>query len=229
MTTLSAAQIAALVSSAGWPSGERATAVAIALAESGGRTDARGDTALQTATWGPSIGLFQIRSVKAEYGKGTTRDERANLDPATNVRHALSIRNSQGLSAWSVYTSQAYRLHMPAAQSAVGSAGGGGGSVVGDLGAAALALGDPLGILTGPAAAASQAAAASRTALGYVDAVTKWITDPHNWERVAKVVVGGVLLVAGLGIVARPAVEPLAGVLPVGRAAKLATSLAKGK
>lgn len=38
------------------------TAFSISLAESGGRAGAVGDVRLQDATWGPSYGMFQIRS-----------------------------------------------------------------------------------------------------------------------------------------------------------------------
>jgi murein DD-endopeptidase MepM/ murein hydrolase activator NlpD len=40
------------------------TAFSVSLAESGGRAGALGDLNLQDAKWGPSIGLFQIRSLK---------------------------------------------------------------------------------------------------------------------------------------------------------------------
>lgn len=112
MTQLSASQIASVVKEAGWPLAEIPLAVAIVLAESGGHTDSRGDVSLMSRTWGPSIGLFQIRSVNSEKGKGTTRDEIANLDPHINARHALEIRRSQGLGAWSVFNTGAYKQHM---------------------------------------------------------------------------------------------------------------------
>lgn len=72
----------------------------------------------------------------------------------------------------------------------------------------------------------------AKTGLGYVDAVTKWITDPHSWERVAKVVLGGALLVAGVTIMARPAVTGAIGavgsVLPTGKLAGAVGAVAKG-
>ena len=84
-------QIARFVEQGGFTGGDRATAIAVVLAESGGNSAARGDTSLETSVWGPSIGLFQIRSLWAQRGTGGQRDEVANLDPATNARHAHQI------------------------------------------------------------------------------------------------------------------------------------------
>jgi len=112
MTQLSPGQIASVVKQAGWPLAEIPMAVAIVLGESSGYTDSRGDVSLMNGTWGPSIGLFQIRSLNSQKGKGTTRDEIANLDPLTNARHALEIRKSQGLAAWSVFNTGAYLKYM---------------------------------------------------------------------------------------------------------------------
>ena len=66
MTTLSGAAVAALARNAGLTGAGLVTAVAVAKGESGWRTDARGDVALVDAKWGPSIGLWQIRSLNAE-------------------------------------------------------------------------------------------------------------------------------------------------------------------
>lgn len=125
MTQLSAAEVARLAIDAGFSGGAATTAVAIAMAESGGDTSARGDTTITNAKWGPSIGLWQIRSLNAERGSGGQRDEIANLNPATNARHAFAISNG-GTSwrAWSTYTSGAYLVQLPAAQRATGSPAG---------------------------------------------------------------------------------------------------------
>lgn len=112
MTTLSPGQIAAVAKEAGWPAAEIPLIVAITLGESGGRTDARGDVSLMGGDWGASIGLTQIRSKNSERGKGTTRDELANLDPVTNLRHALQIRRTQGFGAWTVFNTKAYMQYM---------------------------------------------------------------------------------------------------------------------
>lgn len=124
MTVLSATQIANLAKSAGWKGQDLITAVAVALGESGGRTDAKGDTTLTNATWGPSIGLWQIRSLNAERGKGTTRDEMLNYDPAANAKHAYSLYKASGFQPWSVYNTGAYKKHIGTATTAAGGATG---------------------------------------------------------------------------------------------------------
>lgn len=121
MPTISAGQIATYIKNAGATDSVAVTMVAIALAESGGNTDAIGDVSLENSTWGPSVGLWQIRSLNSEKGTGGTRDEVANHNPQTNANHAMQILNGSGLSAWSTYTNQAYRAHLPAANTGVGS------------------------------------------------------------------------------------------------------------
>jgi lysozyme-like protein/LysM domain-containing protein len=123
-------QIAAYVAQGGFAGANRVTAIAIVLAESGGDTKARGDTSLQTNVWGPSIGLFQIRSLKSQRGTGGERDELANLDPATNARHAHRIFLEAGsrFSPWSTFGSGAYRRFLDRARRASGQNGQGGGN-----------------------------------------------------------------------------------------------------
>jgi murein DD-endopeptidase MepM/ murein hydrolase activator NlpD len=88
------------------------TAFAVSLAESGGRTGALGDVNLQTAKWGPSIGLFQIRSLKHwdNYdGKGSKdpwRDGHRLPQGPYNTEAALhKSAHGKDWSAWSTFTS----------------------------------------------------------------------------------------------------------------------------
>lgn len=114
---LTAAQIAALARQAGFRGGDLTTAVAVALAESGGRADAVGDVTLQTGTWGPSIGLLQIRSLREQRGSGGLRDELANRDPLTNLRHGLQLaRTERGWRHWSTVLHGSYRRFLPQAR-----------------------------------------------------------------------------------------------------------------
>ncbi len=102
------------------------TAVAVAIAESSGRTDAKGDEGLQTAKWGPSVGLWQIRSVNAEYGTGGQRDAKANLDPATNARHAYQIsKHGRDFTPWATYNDSLHVPHLGRARAAAQHAGPG--------------------------------------------------------------------------------------------------------
>lgn len=194
---LSPLKIAELAHAAGWRGQDLTVAVAVALAESGGRPDAVGDRGLVTATWGPSVGLWQIRSLNAEKGKGTTRDELANADPATNARHAHQIWSSQGWGAWTVHTTRRYLLFMPAAAAAVGAriaAGPIGSKAVGSVEDVAQDIGGSV-------------LDAAQTGLSLAVKAGAWMSNPANWQRVAMVVVGGALVVAAVVAV----IVPVAG------------------
>lgn len=99
------------------------TAAAIAKAESGLRTDALGDTTIQTGTWGPSVGLWQVRSLKAEKGTGKSRDASRLTNPNFNARSMATISNhGANFGPWSTYKNNAYKKFIP---EAVNAAGGG--------------------------------------------------------------------------------------------------------
>jgi murein DD-endopeptidase MepM/ murein hydrolase activator NlpD len=119
---LSPAQIAAHVRAAGYPEELVPTKVAIALAESSGNPRAHNPNA---SSGDDSYGLFQVNMLG---GMGPERRREFGLssneqlfDPATNARAAKKIYDSQGLGAWSVYRSGAYRRFLPEAQRAAGS------------------------------------------------------------------------------------------------------------
>lgn len=98
---------------------------AIAMAESGGRPGAMGDVGLETSQWGPSVGLWQIRSLKSQTGSGGVRDQNANTDPATNAKHAFSISGGgKNFQAWSTYTNGAYAKFLTLAQQAANNISG---------------------------------------------------------------------------------------------------------
>ena len=88
------------------------TAFAVSLAESGGRAGAIGDVGLQTAKWGPSIGLFQIRSLKHwnNYdGKGSKdpwRDGHRLPQTGFNAEAAIhKSTNGTNWNGWATFTS----------------------------------------------------------------------------------------------------------------------------
>jgi hypothetical protein len=130
MPTLSPAQIYALATGAGLSPAAATTATAVALAESGGRTDAVGDVALENSTWGPSVGLWQIRSLKAQRGTGGPRDETRLTDPTFNAASMASISGTGGnFKPWTTYTKGTYKSHL----SQVSPAAAAGGAVAGVL------------------------------------------------------------------------------------------------
>lgn len=113
MSTLTAAQVYTLAKDAGLTPAAAAIATAIARAESGWRTDAVGDTTIQTDKWGPSVGLWQIRSLKADQGTGRSRDATRLTDPAFNARAMVEISGAgANWRPWSVFTSGAYRQYL---------------------------------------------------------------------------------------------------------------------
>jgi hypothetical protein len=119
VTILDTDGVARLSHDAGFTGEALVTAVAVAKAESGFRTDAVGDVGLADDTFGPSIGLFQIRSLHAERGTGGVRDELANLDPAHNARSAFSVSGEgTNFRPWSVFLSGAYERHLDAVRPA---------------------------------------------------------------------------------------------------------------
>lgn len=103
-------ELVALARSVGVPSGQLDTAAALGLAESAGKPDATGDETIQTEKWGPSVGLWQIRSLKTQTGTGQQRDRNALLDPLFNAKAMCAI-SSGGTDwrPWGAYTNGSYR------------------------------------------------------------------------------------------------------------------------
>ncbi|WP_410566913.1 type VII secretion target [Amycolatopsis sp. cmx-4-61] len=135
MTKLSAEQIARHAYTAGFRGQGLTTAVAVALAESGGRTTAHNATPPDD-----SYGLWQINML------GALGPERRRLyhlksddqlfDPGTNARVANRISgDGHDFTPWSTYTNGAYKHHLTAAREAAHDVtthhrktGGGGGA-----------------------------------------------------------------------------------------------------
>ncbi|MCU7826408.1 hypothetical protein [Kitasatospora sp. DSM 101779] len=107
----------------GFEEGEVDVAAAVAMAESTGRPEAVGDESLADATWGPSIGLFQIRSLRHPQQFGfpdNLRVETSLRGPTYNAKVARAIQTqAHGWSPWSTYTSGRYRDFLPNGNSAV--------------------------------------------------------------------------------------------------------------
>lgn len=118
------AQVYADLVAAGFSPSAAVTMTAIAGGESGYDPASVGDIGKQTAAWGPSFGLFQIRTLKTETGKGTPRDiQWLAASPANQARAAYLISSGgSNFTPWSVYTSGAWRSFAATAQSAAGAA-----------------------------------------------------------------------------------------------------------
>src|SRR5262245_26484467 len=94
--------------------------LAVGTAESGLDDTTIGDVALETNTWGPSFGMFQIRTLKADTGLGTDRDINAlAASDAAQARAAYDIsRHGTDFSAWTDYVNGAYQQYLGQAAAA---------------------------------------------------------------------------------------------------------------
>lgn len=115
---LSDQQIARLAYDAGFRGEALATIVATSLGESSGNYQAVGDVSLQDGKWGPSVGLFQVRTLKD--GSDPYRNKELLLqDPLAQARAAYAISGGgKSFQPWTVYTSGAYRKYLDRARAA---------------------------------------------------------------------------------------------------------------
>lgn len=112
MATYSYQQIKDLWIMYGGDPAKASVAAAVAMAESGGRSDA---TNTSNSNGSIDRGLFQINSI---HGANST------YDLATNVRYAIQLsQNGTNWSPWTVYKSGAYRKYLDNPNADVGSGG----------------------------------------------------------------------------------------------------------
>lgn len=208
MAVLDAKAIAKLAHDAGVEDASaRAVAVAIALAESGGNT-----AATHTNTNGSTdTGLWQINSVhRGSHPTWTT----AWLKNARNNAAAMATLSQKGATwhDWAAYNSGKYKDHLERAAQGVVLEDSGGASITDIIGYALEFSGVPGGnVLAAGVDAASSVPAALGTigsaltnAVEILAAAGGWIANPHNWGRVALVVLGAALAVAAAAIVIEP-------------------------
>lgn len=93
---------------------------AIARAERSFNSTELGDTTLEDATWGPSVGIFQIRSLKAQFGTGQPRDASRLEDPdfCTNSASIIS-EHWTNPHPWSTFGNGDYEAHLSESKAAV--------------------------------------------------------------------------------------------------------------
>lgn len=104
----------AVLAAAGFTGDDLATALGVAYAESQGYTDAVGDTTLVNEKWGPSIGLFQIRSLRhpEQYPRPDNMRYADKLRDVTyNASTAYAIFSKYGWKQWSTYNSGSYKKY----------------------------------------------------------------------------------------------------------------------
>ena len=100
--------------------------VAIAIAESSLNQNAVGDISLQTEKWGPSVGLWQIRTLKPAYlHLEPVRDYTKLFNPLENAKAAYQIsKGGTDFSAWSTYVNNSYAKYIANVEKAIPAAGG---------------------------------------------------------------------------------------------------------
>lgn len=196
MTQLTTAQLAGYAKGAGFTGADVSIAVAVAMAESGGRTDATNHNKNGSTDYGP----WQINSVHAALLAG-----RNWQDPAQNAQMAYAVFKGSGWRAWSTYNSGRYLAFLGQGQAAAGSA-----AIMGGAAAAA-----DSGTATGENTAASAGATS-------VASFFHFASDPHNWQRLAYFVGGLIVLGIALWMVVRKTDAYKAASKAVGQAAEVA-------
>lgn len=217
MTVLSAGQLADLAYEAGWWGTDTGVAIAVAIGESGGKTDQ-----VTRDADDESYGIWQI-NMRGTLGPARRREyglpsNDALLDPKTNARVAHAIWAKDGWRAWGAYTNGSYLLHMPAAVAAVAARPRQAFTTAVD------GVGDAVA-QSGPVRDAQVVAGAGLSAAQGAGRLLGWLAEPGSWVRILKVAVGGALIVAGVSALARPG---LSAVPLVGGKVKMATKFMGG-
>lgn len=227
MTQLSAQQIAQLVHAHTNDAALAAQAVAVALAESGGRTDARHENrnsaGVVTST---DRGLWQINDRWHPEVSGAVAD-----DPVRSTAAAATIAGGgfRNMTPWSTYKSGSYKRQMPAAVTAVQAVYGTQSGAPGPVGDVAASIGD---VITAPF-----------DGLAAVGRFAASLGERSTWIRVVEVVGGAALITLGASMLKVELAADVAGkvlgsdkadaaaaVIPGGKVAKAAlVTAAKAK
>jgi len=196
VATLKARDIALVAARNGFKGASLETAVAVALAESSGRTDV-------VNSIGCCVGLWQI-NVKAhkQYTAAQMKDPDANAKAA----YAISSGGTNW-KPWEAYTNGAYLLYKPTAKAAVSSIGDLAGGTT-DWGGGDFEGAPPDNPLI-PDSIENFGRGLADIA-GFPAKVLAWISDRNNMIRVAKVAVGAGVVLVAVSALARPVIQPVA-------------------
>lgn len=196
--------------------GDLRIAVAIGGPESGWNPTAVGDEDLEDSTWGPSVGIWQIRSLRDQTNTGQARDVTRLKDPAFNARAMYEISGGgSNWRPWTGYTSGAYRQYLDAGETAARwaianmSTDAGLTGVMGNLASVVGSAGDIPGKVAD--AAVSMSGLGPLVALGEkLTAALPTIANPKMWLRGGLISAGAVLVVVGLNQFIRPELGTMA-------------------
>lgn len=221
MAKLPPRKIGGLMLQVGFPVDQLATGIAIALAESGGRTTAVGGP---NSDGSKDYGLWQINDVHKDMVLFPQwRNAVANTQMAKSIYDAAG-----GWTPWSTFNSGAYREHADAANRGAHAA------VNGPSMESGLVEVTPGGVAADVAGGAVDAV---KGVVGTVGDLIGALLDGHTWVRVLEVAGGGVAVLAGLYLLAEsgavPGADKLADlattVVPAGAAAKAAGAAGAAK
>jgi hypothetical protein len=182
---LSAAQIAQVASAAGFGKDESTltTAVAVALAESSGRTKAVSPT-------GCCHGLWQINVNVHPYTKTQMQD------PAQNAAAAWKISNGgTNWKPWSAYTNGSYLLYMTSARTASRA------RTSDNAGADPSIASDAFDDISDDFMDGIQGITYPLTA------TKEWLSDRNNIFRIVKVLAGGAIAILGLKLIVKQPIQ----------------------
>lgn len=200
MAVLSPKQIYALAVDAGFPKpGTATTMTAIALAESGGRTDAVGHNSNGTT----DTGLWQINSSHG-YSQASL------LDPRQNARAAKAIWDRQGYNAWVAFKKGTYNRELPKALDAASQVQGTSiADILKALPVAAGTLTDVGKSVVGGVAENLNPAKPLAQAVDLMARAGTFLANPQNWLRILYVGLGAALVIGALVMVTAPITEPV--------------------
>lgn len=214
--------VAKAAKAAGFPDDQLVTAVAIAFAESTFNAGA----IKNEPDGSKSYGLWQINSVHGypEIASGAWRQ------PGVNAQLAKRVYDKQGWEAWSTFRPSdavGYARYLAARPAAVGFVAAG----VGAEAAAKGAIDTPGAVASGITADAAQALNIAAEIAKEPLAVLRWLTLPQTWVRIAYVVGGLALVIAGVNLFVTSAIASRAAPVVenfVGGKAKAVTSAIGG-
>lgn len=201
-SNLSQADCYAVAVQAGLSAAHARVASAIAMAESGGNPNAHNTTPPDN-----SYGLWQINlygSLASRVHEFGLKDASDLYSPAVNAAAMARISGKgSSFSAWSTYKDGSYKKYVNT-----------------DLSQSVVP-----GVVSAPFQAAKSTAEAAVDAAKVLGKSAEWISNPHNWIRVAFVVGGGVVLVAGVLAVLDSTKTGQAAVATAGKAKAAATNV----
>lgn len=222
MSQLTGPVVARAAAGAGFTGDALVTIVAIGHRESGWDDTAQGDLTIQTGEWGPSVGVWQIRTLKAETGTGSDRDIAAllgHLDRQAAAAWTISGHGSNW-GPWQTPNGLAQE-HVDAAVAAVSG-------VVG-AGATASSSSSSSSSSSGPGGIVGLMDTALADVLGFQGTVNEWATMlvVRSLEVTGGAILFAVGLVMFLDIIGQDAGAAGAGTGLVARSIRTGVDLAK--